>query len=335
MKINPFKESNLDDLQRSITKFLTDHWGETVEKIKKYWKIFVDKGNERITVMFIPHSEKRIINFQVSVFAIATFVGVVTITVLVTSILIVDHSSTIKEVSKLKISGTNSQLQVDKYREEIARLRETFQAFKPEITRLYSLTPGNNANNLWAKGGPANPDPENVNEPAPPEEILDIQEIETDLQVIKRVVSKVRDFLNYRRRVIDTTPSILPVDGFIVSRFGTRNSPYSFKNEYHAGIDIEAFPGSEIKATASGTIESVRWDPNLGLTITITHRYGFVTQYSHCERVLVKNDQRVSKGEVIAYVGKTGRTTRYICYYRVRIGVEYVDPVPFLNKIVN
>ena len=335
MKINPFKETNLEDLQKSITKFLTDHLGETVEKIKNFWEIFLKKGSERITIMFIPHSEKRIINFQVSVFAIGIFVGVVTITVLVTSVLIVDHSSTIKEVSKLKVSGTISQIQVDQYKEEITRLRETFQAFKPEITRLYSLTPDNNANNLWAKGGPANPNPENVTEPAPPSEILDIQEIEAELQIVRRVVGQIKDFLNYRRRVIDATPSIMPVDGFIVSRFGTRNSPYSFKHEYHAGIDIEAFPGSEIRATASGTVESVRWDPNLGLTITITHRYGFVTQYSHCERVLVGNGQRVSKGGIIAFVGKTGRTTRYICYYRVRIGVEYVDPIPFLNKVVN
>ena len=334
MKINPFKETNLEDLQRSIIKFITHHWEKTAEKIQKLWAAFLRKGRERLTVMFIPHSEKKIINFQVSIFAISFFIGAVTLTVLITSILIVDHSSTIKEVSKLKTHSFNSEAQVEKYKEEISRLRDTFQEYKPEISRLYSLTPNNSASNLWAKGGPANPDPENVDEPAPPSEILDIQEMEAELQIVRKAIGDIKDFLNYRKKVIETTPSILPVDGYIVSRFGTRNSPYSFKHEYHAGIDIEAFPGSEIRATASGTVESVRWDPNLGLTITITHRYGFVTQYSHCERVLVKNEQKVSKGETIAYIGKTGRTTRYICYYRVRIGVEYVDPIPFLNKIV-
>jgi murein DD-endopeptidase MepM/ murein hydrolase activator NlpD len=334
MKINPFKESNLDDLQQSIITFLTDHFGETVEKIKKNWRIFVKKGNERLTVMFIPHSEKKIINFQVSLFAISGFIAVVGITVLVTSILIIDHSSTIKEISKLKSYGSNSQMQIEKYREEVARLKDIFQSFKPELAYLYSLTPDSNADNLWAKGGPANPNPENVEEAEPLSEILDIQEIETELRVTKKIVGKIKDFLNYRKKIIENTPSIWPVNGYIISRFGSKNHPYSFKYEYHAGIDIEAFPGSEIRATAPGTVESVRWDPNLGLTITITHRYGFTTQYSHCERVLVKNEQKVSKGEVIAYIGKTGRTTKHICYYKIKIGTEYVDPIPFLNRMV-
>jgi len=74
MKINPFKETNLEDLQRSISKFLIDRFGKTVEKAKELWEDFVKKGRERITIMFIPHSEKKIINFQVSIFAISGFV---------------------------------------------------------------------------------------------------------------------------------------------------------------------------------------------------------------------------------------------------------------------
>ena len=335
MKINPFKETNLEDLQKSITKFIIDHFGKMVEIIKEKWEAFVAKGKERLTVMFIPHSEKKIINFQVSLFAISGFIAVITITVIVTSILIIDHSSTIKDVSKLKLDGINSEMQVEQYKEEISRLKDTLQSFKPEIAGLFALTPGGNSNNLWAMGGPTNPDPEDIDELAPPTEILDMQEIETELKVTKEVISQIKGFLNHRRNVIENTPSIWPVDGYIVSRFGSRSSPYSFKNEHHAGIDIEAFPGSEIRATAPGTVESVRWDPSLGLTITISHRYGFSTQYSHCERVLVRQGQKVSKGEVIGFVGKTGRTTKYICYYKVKIGTEYVDPIPFLNKIVH
>jgi len=334
MKINPFKETNLEDLKRAIIKFLIDHLGEIAEKIKENWKAFVKKGNERITIMFVPHSEKKIRNIQVSIFAITGFTGIVAITVIITSLLIIDHSSTIKEISKLKSHGSNSQVQIEKYKEEVARLKDIFQSFKPELTYLYALTPNNNANNLWAKGGPANPNPENIQEDEPLPEILDIQEIETELEATKKVIGKIKDFLNYRKRIIESTPSIWPVNGYIISRFGSRNHPHSFKHGHHVGIDIEAFPGSEIRATAPGTVESVRWDPNLGLTITISHRYGFTTQYSHCERVLVKNEQKVSKGETIAYIGKTGRTTKHICYYQIKIGTEYVDPIPFLNRMV-
>ena len=72
-------------------------------------------------------------------------------------------------------------------------------------------------------------------------------------------------------------------------------------------IDIEAFPGSEIRATAPGKVSEIRWDPVLGLVVSIKHKYGFTTSYSHCQRVSVELDQQISKGEVIGYVGRTGQ----------------------------
>ena len=120
----------------------------------------------------------------------------------------------------------------------------------------------------------------------------------------------------------------------MISRYGQRNSPYTFAKEFHNGIDIEAFPGAEIKATAPGTVDDIRWDPSLGLNVTIKHKYGFVTSYSHCQRVSVEIGQKISKGEVIGYVGRSGKTNRYICYYQIRIGTEFVDPMPYLNRII-
>lgn len=337
MKLNPFKESNLGDLQQNLIDFISDHFSGIADKIKAFWKLFVTKGKERITVMFIPHSEKRIINFHISIFAISFIVGMTICIVTITSILIINHSSTIKEVSKLKKYGSNSKIQIQKYKEEINKLYTIFQKFKPEITHLYSLTPDSDIDSLWAKGGVPNLNPpkgsENENEISPPLEILNIQEIEKELKTTKKVLVKIKEFLEYRKNIIENTPSIWPVNGYIVSRFGNRNSPNNFEQEFHSGIDIEAFPGTEIKATAPGRISDINWDPTLGLTITIKHKFGFISSYSHCQRVSVEIGQKISKGEVIGYVGRTGKTTRYICNYQIRIGTENVDPMPYLNKI--
>jgi len=81
-------------------------------------------------------------------------------------------------------------------------------------------------------------------------------------------------------------------------------------------------------------VREIRWDPVYGLTVTIEHKYGFWTTYSHCQRVSVDLEQKVSKGEVIGYVGRTGKATNYICFYQIRIGTEFVDPMPYLNRIV-
>ncbi len=335
MSLNPFKESNLKDLQEDLLKFLGDHFGDLRKRVIEWWESFKKKGRERVTIMFIPHSEKKIVNFHVTKFSIAFMLITLVTTVTITSIAIVNHTSTIKEVSKLKMYRSNSRVQIQKYKEEINRLYDIFQKFKPEITYLYSLTPENNVDALWAKGGPASQLTEAaMDDPnSPPMEILNIEEVERELKTSKEALRKIKVFLETRKRILGNTPSSWPVDGYIVSRFGQRTSPLTFQTEFHHGIDIAAFPGAEIRATAPGKVNDIRWDPVLGLTVSVNHKYGFMTHYSHCQRATVDVGDNVSKGEVIGFVGKTGKATRHMCFYQVRIGTEFVDPVPYLNKI--
>jgi len=341
MRINPFDNTNLSDLQNNIQQFLSDHLSSKKAYLKELWKRFVTKGNERITVMFIPHSEKRIINFHVSIFSLTVIAGLIITVVTVTSIMIIKHTSTIKEVSKLKRYGLYSTEQLAQYRKQINRLYDTFQKFKPEITYLYSLTPGGEIDSLWAKGGIPHENPtgsgdtdENGAQASPPDEILNMEEIERELKITKKMMSKIKGFLEYRKKIIDSTPSIWPVNGYIISRFGRHPSSYAAETEFHSGIDIEAFPGSEIRATAPGRVSDIRWDPTLGLTVVIKHKFGFTTLYGHCQRVSVELDQQVTKGEVIGYVGHTGKTIRDMCHYEIIIGTEQVDPMPYLNQII-
>jgi murein DD-endopeptidase MepM/ murein hydrolase activator NlpD len=335
MGLNPFKDSNLADLQKNAADFFIEYFGDLLDRFREFRSYLMKKGRERITVMFIPHSEKKIRNFHISIFSIFFIVSLVITTITVTSLVIINHTSTIKEVSKLKQFGQNSKEKIKYYRQEINRLYDIFQKFKPEITYLYSLTPGNDMESLWAKGGALDPGTkyEDENSDSPPIEVLNMEEVARELKTTKRVLLKIKEFLETRKKILENTPSLWPVDGYIISRFGERTSPYNFKREFHTGIDISAFPGSAIRATAPGKVESIRWEPVLGLIVSIKHKYGFVTSYSHCQRVSVEENQQISKGEVIGYVGKTGKVTRHICYYQIKIGTEYVDPVPYLNKL--
>ena len=213
------------------------------------WDRFVAKGNEKITLMVIPHSEKKIVNFHISIFSISFIVGILTLVITLTSILIINHSSTIKEVSKLKNYGSNSKIQIKKYKEEINKLYSVFQKMKPELTHLYSLTPGSDIDSLWAKGGIENPNPGpeaeaeagNEDPGTPPLEVLNIQEINTELETTKKILVKIKSFLEYRKKIIENTPSVWPVDGYVISRYGQRNSPYTFaervpQRHRHRGI---------------------------------------------------------------------------------------------------
>ena len=335
MGLNPFKDSNLEVLQQSIEDFLKDNFGFILESIKENWSLFVKKGRERITIMFIPHSEKRIINFHVPIFAISIIVISLIVTITITSLAIINHSSTIKDVIKLKRYGINSNIQKKQYNEEFNRLYNIFQKFKPEISQLYALTNKNVDSQLWAKGGgqPLNGATNIEKGDSPPIEVLNIQEMQQELKTTKEALEEIKSFLQDRKKIMENTPSIWPVKGYIFSKFGMNTSPYTFQREFNSGIDIASFPGKQIKATASGKVEKITWDPKFGLKIIIKHKYGFSTSYSHCERVIVDENQLVSKGEVIGYLGKTGKAARHMCFYQVIIGTECVDPYPYLNTI--
>lgn len=335
MGLNPFKESDINDLQNQIKDAFSDKWGQVRLKIKAKWDYIKKRGNERLTVMVIPHSEKKIVNLHVTLFSLTGILLSAAVIVTLTSIFIINHTSTIKEVSRLKMYGSDSKVQIAKYKEEINKSYDIFQRLKPELSYLYSLTPGNRADTLWAKGGVSEYIPAEDQPSSPPIEILNIEEMVSDLEIAQDILKDIKKFVRERRKIIENTPSMWPVDGFVIARYGVRTSPYTTQKEFYHGVDIASFPGAPIKATAPGVVESVRWDNQLGLTISIKHRYGFVTVYSHCQRATVEEGQKVVKGEVIGYVGKTGNATRHLCFYQIKIGTEFVDPLPYLNRVVN
>jgi len=302
---------------------------------QKKFNSFLKKIKTKATVSFIPHSGQKIFSFRISALALGLALFFILGTTLITSSLIISHSASLKEFSKLEKDGIKSKEQLKIFREEIKELYVLSQKLKPEIAALYSLIPENNGDLLWGQGGKNkfNDLPFKDNSNSPSLEVLNIKEIQNELETTKEVLGKVKSFLAERSKIIENTPSIWPVEGYVISRYGQRNSPYTLKPEFHQGIDIEAFPGTPIKASAPGKIIDIKWDANLGLTILVKHKYGFVSSYSHCQRACVQVGQKVFKGELIGYVGKTGKTSKYLCYYQIKIGTNFIDPMPYLNKI--
>jgi murein DD-endopeptidase MepM/ murein hydrolase activator NlpD len=336
MSFNPFKNANLDDLQNGILTLLAELYSDINGKTSEWLRIIRKKGNERITLMFIPHSEKKIVNFHISMYTIAFTVFALTMTIFITSFLIMNHTSTIKEVDKLTLYGSDYQAQIEIYKTEINRLYNVFQKLKPELKNLFALNTDYSSIDLFAEGGSNEILPLEAltpNPDTPSLEALNFEKIENNLKVTREALTRFKSFMENRRKIIESTPSIWPVSGYIVAPFGKRVSAYTSRAEYSNGIDIAAFPGAEIRATAPGTVEGIMWDNTFGLRVLISHKYGFTSAYSHCQRVSVTVGQKVSKGEVIAYVGRTGKAPRHIVHYQIRIGTDPVDPVPYLNKI--
>jgi len=126
------------------------------------------------------------------------------------------------------------------------------------------------------------------------------------------------------------TPSIWPVKGWVTSGFGPRVSPFTEKPAWHDGLDIGAAANAPIQAPAQGRVTAVGFDPKLGNVVKIDHGFGIETLYGHLAKSLVKEGQRVKRGEVVALVGSTGLATGPHLHYMVKVHGQALDPVKYI-----
>lgn len=126
------------------------------------------------------------------------------------------------------------------------------------------------------------------------------------------------------------TPSIWPVKGWVTSGFGPRVSPFTEKPAWHDGLDIGAAANAPVQAPAQGRVTAVGFDPKLGILVKVDHGFGIETVYGHLAKSLVKEGQRVKRGEAIALVGSTGLATGPHLHYMVKVNGQALDPVKYI-----
>ncbi len=136
--------------------------------------------------------------------------------------------------------------------------------------------------------------------------------------------------LEQKRNLLASTPSIRPVDGWITSKFGYRKSPFTGRKEFHSGLDISNKSGTKIIATANGRISYAARKMYIGNLIVIDHGHGRVTKFGHLKKIMVKPGQQVKRGDVIALLGNTGRSTGPHVHYEVRINGTPVNPLKYI-----
>lgn len=125
------------------------------------------------------------------------------------------------------------------------------------------------------------------------------------------------------KRMISALPSEWPVQGQVTSGVGMRPSPWTGEPEYHAGLDIPNPMGTAVHASGDAVVESI--DGKQG-TIVLNHGQEIKTQYSHLSKILVSSKARVRKGQLIAEVGNTGKSTGAHLHYEVRVAGVAIDP---------
>ena len=139
-------------------------------------------------------------------------------------------------------------------------------------------------------------------------------------------------FLDKQRSILSATPSMWPVKGWITSGFGKRASPLTGEPGRHMGVDIANETNTPVRVTADGIVTYSGWQAGYGRMVVVEHGYGYSTRYGHCSRIDVKVGDEVKRGQVLGYMGSTGRSTGSHVHYEVRLHGMPVDPEKYLPK---
>lgn len=290
---------------------------------------------------------KRITVPAIFIFLFLLFVAV---GLVLSSFILYDYV-TVKKIAvhsyKLKKNISNQQAEISDQRKHIQSLANEMEALKTKLTALNkfekkiriiaNIKKNDDQNNFFGVGG-SNPEILNTEISITQKHNSLIREMHEQIKQIDHVAEiQKKDFesllkqLEDQKNLLASTPAIRPVaKGWISSKFGYRVSPFTGRKEFHKGIDFATQQGEPIFATADGVVTFANKKGLLGKTIILDHGHGIMTRYGHAFKILKKRGDRVKKGDIIALVGSTGRSTGPHVHYDVRLNGISVNPNKYI-----
>jgi len=304
---------------------------------QKYAFIFL--GGTGSTVKQVQFSRQKLIGFIVCL--IVAFVAL--------SYGVVDYIRIHRQVLNKDTLARRLALQSDEVlhqREQIQDFAKEINAFKEKLVQLHqfeqsiriiaNIDKPDSSEGLFGIGGSA---PEDLNpeiELAQRHQRL-IKDMHQQMGQLNNATAIQEDGfesllgkLEAQKNLLAHTPAIRPVKGWITSDFGYRQSPFTGKREIHKGLDIANRKGTPIIATANGVVTYIGPKGLLGNVVVIDHGHGIVTRYAHLSEIASKQGDRVQRGDVIARMGNTGRSTGPHLHYEVRVNGVPINPSKYI-----
>lgn len=227
-----------------------------------------------------------------------------------------------REATHRLVAAENERLRVEneKQRQQLEKLEDRVEAIEDKSRRLAEMSgvaaEGQPQAEARGSGGPG------------------IAMDEAAVAAVEARAAQLEEELRAYERALDEKariPSVWPVAGEITDGFGGRRSPFGGGSyEFHSGQDINAERGAEVVAAANGKVVFADWHGGYGQLVTVDHGGGLTTRYAHLSKIEVRAGDTVARGQRIAAVGSTGRSTGPHLHYEVRINDEAVNPRSYL-----
>lgn len=303
----------------------------------------------KITFILLSANGSRIRQFTSSKLALAAM-AMFTVMVLTGAGLLVRDYLVLKQaaaqVSQLHetVAARDAEIvhqkrQIECFANEINQLKinlVALDAFEKKIRVIANLEKPAGEDNLFGVGG-ATPEDLDTNTAIRRDQSGLIRSMHDHVELLERAsYSQEQDFtslldqLNEKKNLLACTPSIRPAKGWISSNFGHRISPFTGRRELHAAYDIANRDGTPIVAPADGVVTFAGKKYLYGNLLVIDHGYGLVTRYGHLKAFEIKRGDKVKRGDVIAKMGNTGRSTGPHLHYEVRLNGVPVNPEKYI-----
>lgn len=301
----------------------------------KVFRIFDNK----LTIMIVPHSQDKVLNFQTNVFALVmsclVFVGILS------SFFYFNRRSISAnvEISTLMNQNRQTLASLDELRDENANLFQAAKRFQSSLSQSLALLGINQVNNK-SNTTVSNSDLSSLFSSSElsqgsSREVADIKELTSYLEDAVEPIEQIGKMLKTQQNLFTEIPSINPVKNanvHVSMAFGPNMHPLNGNWYIHKGMDFSTWrSGDPVMATASGQVVTVGYDNSFGNYVIIKHNHGIYTRYAHLSSYRVKKGQLVEQGETIGSIGNTGISTGPHLHYEVHIGSDVVDPAKYIN----
>ncbi len=298
--------------------------------------------SKRYSVIVVPDDEGRMKQVTISSTQIRAVLAGLSLMLLVTSFFALNYLGRAQEADAMaQLRQENAFL-----RTRVAQLDSSISIFQDQMTSLVQteknlrimadLPPIDADVRMVGVGGHSSPGPvftsgtPYTGERAPDLALADIDRLlrqaKLERQSFQEVESVFRDNLDR----LQHTPTIWPVSGHISRGFGKHTDPFTGQLRQHEGLDIVNRVGSPVVATAAGKVIKKGWQGDYGWMVVIDHGYGYRTAYGHLDSILVRKSERVERGQTIATLGNSGRSTGPHLHYEVRVNGAPVNPYRYI-----
>jgi murein DD-endopeptidase MepM/ murein hydrolase activator NlpD len=291
-------------------------------------------ATKRINIMIIPESGSNPKSYRISTFRLKFALYGALGFIVGAGLLGWQYRDTLRKINQLEVVQQKyfvQKTQISSFVQDIDSLRRrinNLQKSNNKFRVIAGLSQNDNPQYLSGIGG----ETVNGNLTLAPESRMikqihsNIRNLDVMIEVEQDSLKELENTVREKKSLLASTPTIWPARGWLASGFGYRLSPFTNKREMHKGIDIATYFGSPVYATADGVITFSGNNGSLGKTVKIDHGYGYTTRYGHNSNLLVKVGDRVKRGQKVAKVGSTGRSTGPHLHYEVRLNNISVNP---------